>query len=62
MGIKHIVEIFIREKDIKRPHSLSKEDRMQSMFNIISDNIYGQKFTIDEKLFAVELLKKILKE
>lgn len=63
--IEEICAIYIHEKNIKNPlnnESLPKSKRIESMYNIIQNNIYGKFFDNDDKLFASSLITQILKE
>ena len=60
-----VLEIFVNELHIKDPRTgkgLSKNKRIKSMYEIITDKVYSYKFSHDDKIMAADLIKKILKE
>lgn len=64
-NIEYIMGEFAREKELL-VHPTTKiplyGDRIETMYSIVQNRHYNNKFTIDERLVACELIREILLE
>lgn len=60
-----IIAKFIQQKTQRHPISgqpLSKEKRMDEMYIIVTNHVYGIKYNKAERVLAADLLKQIIEE
>ena len=60
-----IIAIYLKGLDYQHPISgepLSKKKRMDQMYSIATNNVYDMNYTTDERVLAVEFIKRIIIE
>lgn len=63
--VAEILGKFLLEKESRHPltgQQLSKNKRIESMYKIVTNRIYGAHCSVGERILAADLIKKILEE
>lgn len=63
--MKDILRTYMLDKSTKHPLSgkkLSKSKRIDNMYSIVQNYVYGKKYTQEERVFASKLITEILQE
>lgn len=54
--MEKVLSQYVQDKSITNPLTgkhLSINQRIDNMYNIITNKIYGEKFTIEERIFCI---------
>lgn len=63
--MNEILGIYLKNKHAKHPltkEPLSKEKRIESLFNVVQNRVYDKTYSIEQRILASELITQILKE
>lgn len=63
--MERILGQYLYQKDLINPlngKKLPKSKRIESMYAIVQNNVYGENYSNDERIFASSLITEILKE
>lgn len=63
--MEDILGLYLKQKnivDIVSGKPLSKERRIESMYSIVQNIIYGKSYNNEERVMASKLITKILEE
>jgi hypothetical protein len=63
--MEEIIGEFISQKNYRcsrTGEALPKSKRMDSMYSIVTNNVYGKDYSKSERILAAEFIKQILEE
>jgi hypothetical protein len=64
-AMEKILGKYMHEKNLVNPLTLKKlsvDKRIESLHSVVANLVYGEKYTIDQRIFASSLITEILKE
>ena len=63
--MQSILKLYLQDKLTVHPFDnskLSKSKRIERMYDIVQDRVYGVKYTKEERVFASKIITEILLE